>query len=140
MIASEGGYTPPGEPKPAEPRLTKRWWVYPKLPDEVSQALLNFPPILRQIFYNRGLKTQAEVLSYLAALPPEGTQPENMLGMAQAVERASVVLGIPVDAVLTSLFADRAGLRRICAPGDGFSYKVRSMPIGAAQTAGPAKS
>jgi single-stranded-DNA-specific exonuclease len=81
MISGEG------VPRPPEHRLTKRWWVYPKLPAEANQALINFPPILRQIFYNRGLQTQAEALNYLAALPPEGTQPENMLGIPQAVER-----------------------------------------------------
>jgi single-stranded-DNA-specific exonuclease len=54
---------------------------------EADQALRNFPPILRQILYNRGYTTEEAARSFLAAEEPAGTEPENMLGVSQAVER-----------------------------------------------------
>lgn len=66
---------------------SKRWQISPPLTEEVSRALKDYPHLMRQVLFTRGVHTAEQAQSYLAALPPEGTQPENMSGIVQAVER-----------------------------------------------------
>ena len=65
----------------------KRWQVAAVLPPEVDQALQAFPPILRQVLFNRGIVDDEGARRYLAAELPEGSQTKPMLGIAQSVER-----------------------------------------------------
>jgi single-stranded-DNA-specific exonuclease len=67
--------------------LTKRWQVAPRIPPEADSALHGYPPILRQILYNRGYATMDAAQEYLEALPPHGSEPFAMLGIPQAVKR-----------------------------------------------------
>lgn len=69
------------------PILRKRWLVAKPIPAEAEQELSNYPPILRQILYNRGHETHAAARQYLEARPPAGTEPSALLGIPQAVER-----------------------------------------------------
>jgi single-stranded-DNA-specific exonuclease len=48
---------------------------------------MKYSPILRQILYNRGYATFETARAYLRALPPEGNDPGNMLGIPEATER-----------------------------------------------------
>lgn len=65
----------------------KRWEVFPPLTLEVERELHEYPPVLRQILSNRGYTTLASAQQFLAAQPPPGTEPENLLGLPAAVER-----------------------------------------------------
>ncbi len=66
---------------------SKRWIIAPPLTPSAQESLAAFPPILRQLLYNRGYATEAEARAYLQAQPPFETDPFRMLGMEQAVAR-----------------------------------------------------
>jgi single-stranded-DNA-specific exonuclease len=69
------------------PNLTKRWLVAPRLPDEIDKALHGYPPILRQILYNRGYASLEEAKGFLMAERPLGTDPTGLRGVPKAVDR-----------------------------------------------------
>lgn len=69
------------------PVLKKRWQVLPRIPAETDRALGNYPPILRQILYNRGYPTPEEAERFIQAQPPEGTEPHNLIGVTAAADR-----------------------------------------------------
>ena len=66
---------------------TKRWNVPPLITPEADSALIAFPPILRQILFNRGYATDADARSYLNAKPGFNTDPFQMTGMREAIDR-----------------------------------------------------
>jgi len=70
----------------------KRWGVCEPLTPEVDRELYEYPPVLRQILFNRGYTTQSAAQEFLAAQLPSGTQPENMLGILAAVDRLDFAL------------------------------------------------
>jgi len=50
----------------------KRWQVAPLISQEAADTLNDYPPILRQILFNRGYATQENARQYLEAqMPPE---------------------------------------------------------------------
>jgi len=65
----------------------KRWQVASPLTSIASENLAAFPPILRQMLFNRGYATDAEARAYLKAEPDFDTNPFQMTGMDVAVER-----------------------------------------------------
>jgi hypothetical protein len=65
----------------------KRWMISPRLPSEVDRALSEYPALLRQILFNRGYSTPETARRYLDAVIPPGTEPDNLTGVAGAVER-----------------------------------------------------
>ncbi|RPI30852.1 MAG: single-stranded-DNA-specific exonuclease RecJ, partial [Chloroflexota bacterium] len=67
--------------------LVKRWQVAPRLDPEADSALWAYPPILRQILYNRGVATEQSARFYIEARPPAETDPFVMLGVPAAVDR-----------------------------------------------------
>jgi single-stranded-DNA-specific exonuclease len=69
------------------PVITKRWEVAPPPPSEAIQELSGYPPILRQILYNRGYRTHEQARLYLEAQPPPGCQPINLLNLPKAMDR-----------------------------------------------------
>jgi len=71
---------------------TKRWLIPPTLTPEADQALLKFPPELRQILFNRGYATDAEARAFLKAEAAFDTDPFQMTGMRAAVERICYAL------------------------------------------------
>ena len=80
------------------PVLDKRWHVLPRLTPEVESALHDYPPVIRQILFNRGYTNLDEARRYLEARPPENVDPFCMLGLPEAVERLyqAVQLGQPI--------------------------------------------
>lgn len=66
---------------------TKRWLIPPILTSQADSALNKFPPILRQILSNRGYATDAEARAFLKAEPDFDTDPFQLTGMANAVDR-----------------------------------------------------
>jgi single-stranded-DNA-specific exonuclease len=67
--------------------ITKRWEVATPLPLEATEELSGYPPILRQILYNRGYRTHEQARAFLEAQPPLDTRAENLLHMPEAVDR-----------------------------------------------------
>lgn len=67
--------------------LSKRWLIPPVLTPEADSALASYPPILRQILFNRGYANAAEAQSFLAAAPNFDTDPFQLTGMRPAVDR-----------------------------------------------------
>ncbi len=65
----------------------KRWIVPPLITPEADAALSAFPPILRQILFNRGHATDASARAYLNAKPNFNTDPFQMTGMRETVGR-----------------------------------------------------
>jgi len=65
----------------------KRWLIPPTLTPEADSNLAAFPPLLRQILFNRGYPTDAEARAFLKAEADFNTDPFQMKGMHEAVER-----------------------------------------------------
>ncbi len=65
----------------------KRWIVPPPITPEADSALQAFPPILRQVLFNRGYATDADARAFLNAKPNFDTDPFQMTGMREAIDR-----------------------------------------------------
>ena len=65
----------------------KRWVVAPPITLQADEALAKFPPILKQILFNRGLATDAEARAFLKAEPNANTDPFQLIGMDATVDR-----------------------------------------------------
>jgi single-stranded-DNA-specific exonuclease len=70
----------------------KRWVVAPPITLEADEALAKFPPILKQIVFNRGLATDAEARAFLKAEPNANTDPFQLIGMETAIDRLCFAL------------------------------------------------
>ena len=66
---------------------TKRWLIPPPITPDADKALVKFPPILRQILFNRGYASDAEARAFLKAEPDFDTDPFQLNGMEPAVDR-----------------------------------------------------
>ena len=71
---------------------SKRWVVAAPITPQADEALAKFPPILKQIVFNRGLATDAEARSFLKAEPNTDTDPFQMTGMQATVDRICFAL------------------------------------------------
>ena len=71
---------------------TKRWVIAPAITPQASQALAAFPPILKQILFNRGIGTDADARAFLRAQPNFNNDPFQMIGMHAAVDRIRFAL------------------------------------------------
>ncbi|WKZ39716.1 MAG: single-stranded-DNA-specific exonuclease RecJ [Anaerolineales bacterium] len=70
-----------------DPPNNKRWIVPPQITPEADSALEKFPPLLRQILFNRGYATDADARAFLNGKPNFNSDPFQMIGMRDAVER-----------------------------------------------------
>ena len=64
----------------------KRWHIPAPLPPEVDAELHDFQPYLRQILFNRNVRTAAEAVEYLNCSAPLG-DPFLLMDMDRTVER-----------------------------------------------------
>jgi single-stranded-DNA-specific exonuclease len=71
----------------------KRWQIAPTLTPQANEALVKFPAILRQVLYNRGYATDAKARAFLKAETDFDTDPFQMTGMKEAVERLLLAIG-----------------------------------------------
>ncbi|HSL27791.1 MAG TPA: single-stranded-DNA-specific exonuclease RecJ [Anaerolineales bacterium] len=71
---------------------TKRWVIAPPITSQADEALATFPPILKQIVFNRGLATDAEARAFLKAEPNSNTDPFQLIGMGATVDRICFAL------------------------------------------------
>ncbi len=69
------------------PPITKRWQLQERITPEADTALLAYPPIVRQILFNRGVGSSETARIYLEARQPPGTSPQNILGIPESVDR-----------------------------------------------------
>ncbi len=65
----------------------KRWVIQPPITPQADEALAKFPPILKQILFNRGMGTDAEARAFLKAEPSSNTDPFQLIGMQATVDR-----------------------------------------------------
>lgn len=65
----------------------KHWNISPRIPPEIDTALEKFPPLLRQVLYNRGFADDPSARAYLRGEPNVNTDPFQMTDMPAAVER-----------------------------------------------------
>src|SRR5215207_1817191 len=70
----------------------KRWVVAPPVTPQAEENLVKFPPILKQIVFNRGLATDAEARAFLKAEPNANTDPFQLIGMQATVDRICYAL------------------------------------------------
>jgi single-stranded-DNA-specific exonuclease len=70
----------------------KRWVVAPPITSQAAEALTKFPPILKQILFNRGIATDAEARTFLKAQPGSDTDPFQLIGMQATVDRICYAL------------------------------------------------
>jgi single-stranded-DNA-specific exonuclease len=70
----------------------KRWVVAPPITLQADEALAKFPPILKQIVFNRGMATDAEARAFLKAQPNIDTDPFQLIGMQATVDRICYAL------------------------------------------------
>lgn len=66
---------------------TKHWQISHPLSPQANESLAEFPPILRQILYNRGYATNDRARAYLKAETDFNTDPFQMIGMDAAIAR-----------------------------------------------------
>jgi single-stranded-DNA-specific exonuclease len=67
--------------------LSKRWQIAHTLSPQANESLVKFPPILRQVLFNRGYATDAEARAFLKAETNFDTNPFQMTGMDLAIGR-----------------------------------------------------
>ena len=65
----------------------KHWNIPPRITPEADSALSAFPPLLRQILFNRGFADDASARAFLRGEPNANTDPFQMTGMKTAVDR-----------------------------------------------------
>src|SRR5215208_5196162 len=70
----------------------KRWVVAPPITPQADEALVKFPPILKQILFNRGIATDAEARVFLKAQPNADNNPFQLIGMRATVDRICYAL------------------------------------------------
>jgi single-stranded-DNA-specific exonuclease len=71
---------------------SKRWIVTPRLTPEAEADLEKFPPILRQLLFNRGYGTDAEARAFLKAETNFELDPFQLTGMGTTIDRLSLAL------------------------------------------------
>ncbi len=72
--------------------LSKRWPISQSITPQADENLSKFPPILRQLLFNRGYATDAEARAFLRAEPNFNTDPFQLTGMSAAVDRIRYAL------------------------------------------------
>jgi single-stranded-DNA-specific exonuclease len=65
----------------------KRWAIASPITPQAEESLTKFPPILKQILFNRGLGSYEEAKLFLEAKPVSNNDPFQLLGMRATVER-----------------------------------------------------
>jgi len=102
------------------PLSHKHWQIADPLPPDIDAALARYDPILRRLLYNRGYTTLEAAEGFLAARPPQTTDPFLLSGMGAAVQRICYAIqhnqpiavygdydvdGVTATALLTSALA-----------------------------------
>ena len=70
----------------------KRWQIHPPITDDIHAKLEEYPPILRQILYNRGYTTPEEARRFIEANLPEESPLKSLSGLPEAIDRINLAL------------------------------------------------
>jgi single-stranded-DNA-specific exonuclease len=70
----------------------KRWAIASPLTPQAEESLIKFPPILKQILFNRGLGSYEEAKLFLEAKPVSNNDPFQLIGMQATVDRIQYAL------------------------------------------------
>src|ERR1043165_4373977 len=65
----------------------KRWVISSPLTPQAEEGLVRFPPILKQILFNRGLANYEDARAFMRAMPNFDTNPLQLTGMEATVDR-----------------------------------------------------
>jgi len=74
------------------PKIRKRWHIEQPITNQADASLHGFPPLLRQILFNRGIVEHEEARIFLEGRRPPGTSAENILGINLAVDRIETAI------------------------------------------------
>ena len=66
---------------------SKRWLIQPRLTAQADENLAAFPPILRQLLFNRGYATDANARAFLKAEANFDTNPFQLKNMNVVIDR-----------------------------------------------------
>ena len=69
-----------------KPRIQKDWKIATGIPADISQALQNFSPFLRQLLYNRGICDREAAFAYISREVSTDTDPFKLKDMQTAVD------------------------------------------------------
>lgn len=75
--------TPEAQLRPSQ----RRWIVHPIIPNEISQELTDFSPLMRQLLYNRGFEDAQSAAAFIEGTVNFPTDPLLLKDMPQAIER-----------------------------------------------------
>ncbi|HMV28580.1 MAG TPA: single-stranded-DNA-specific exonuclease RecJ [Anaerolineales bacterium] len=70
----------------------KLWNISPRISPEADSALAAFPPLLRQVLFNRGFADDPSARAYLRGEPNSNTDPFQITDMQVAIERIRYAL------------------------------------------------
>ncbi|HNO95581.1 MAG TPA: DHH family phosphoesterase, partial [Anaerolineales bacterium] len=70
----------------------KLWNISPRISPEADSALAAFPPLLRQVLFNRGFADDPSARAYLRGEPNSNTDPFQIADMQVAIERIRYAL------------------------------------------------
>jgi single-stranded-DNA-specific exonuclease len=70
----------------------KRWSISTPITSQANEALSAYPPVLRQVLFNRGYATDTRARAYLRAEADFETSPFQMTGMAIVINRIRYAL------------------------------------------------
>ncbi len=70
----------------------KNWLISVPITPQANEALAAFPPIMRQLLFNRGYATETSAQAYLRAEAEFDTSPFQMAGIPAAVDRVRYAL------------------------------------------------
>ncbi|MGH2581368.1 MAG: DHH family phosphoesterase, partial [Anaerolineales bacterium] len=71
----------------ADQRIDREWQIASRITPEADQSLSGYPPLLRQLLFNRGIATVEESQNFLAALAPAVSDPFLVKNMDAVVDR-----------------------------------------------------
>ena len=128
-----------------KPKIQKSWKIAPEIPADVSQALQNFSPFLRQLLYNRGIKDRESAFAYVSREFSTNTDPFQLQDMQTAVDLIHHTLessgkiaiygdydvdGVTASSLLFEFFAALGVPPRVYIPSrfeEGYGLNVEAM-------------
>ncbi len=131
--------------------LKKRWVIAPLIPNDVKQALKDYPPFLRQLLFNRGITDASSARAYLGEGSPTPTDPFLMLGMREAVQAIEQALqegknitvygdydtdGVTASSLLFEFFSQLGSEPRVYIPNrfdEGYGLNLEAIDLLAAE-------
>lgn len=130
--------------------MEKRWEIAPKIPLEISNQMLDFPMLGRQLLYNRGCNDSASAFRFLKGTV-DVSDPDLLTGMTQAVKRVLQAIdshelvavygdydvdGVTATALLTEVLRAYGGNVRAYIPNrfdEGYGVNIEALDLLAAE-------